>query len=56
MACLDNIVTLGVCPDEAESTSGLKLMQAAGISIKNLAEIANETYGSGVELAIEKNN
>lgn len=53
-ACLNDIVTLGICPDEAASKSGLTLMQAAGISIKNLANTANETYVSGTELAMEK--
>lgn len=54
MSCLDTIVSLGICPDEDESLSGFKLIQAAGISPKNLAAIANETYTRGVELALEK--
>lgn len=54
MACIDNIVTLGICPDEATSESGFELIKAAGISPKNLANTANETYQSGVELALEK--
>lgn len=54
MACLDEIVTLGICPDEAESLSGFKLIDAPGISIKNLAGIATETYTSGVEMAMAK--
>lgn len=54
MACYDNIVSLGMCPDETASESGLTLLQAAGISPKNLANIATEQYGNGVELALEK--
>lgn len=54
MSCLDNIVKLGVCPDEGASLSGLYLTQAGGMSIKNFADIANETYTSGINLALEK--
>lgn len=55
MACtLENIVTLGVCPDESESQSGFKLIGAAGISMNNLSGIANETYQSGLTLALDK--
>lgn len=54
MGCLDSIVSLGLCPDETVSTSGFKLIDAPGISIKGLASIANETYMSGANLAMEK--
>lgn len=54
MSCLNKIVTLGLCPDEEESLSGFKLIQAAGISQKVLADIANETYIKGANLAMEK--
>lgn len=51
--CLNNIVTLGACDDEAPS-SGFKLLDAAGISIKNLNNIADDSYIKGVELAERK--
>lgn len=54
MACTDSIVTLGLCPDEDASLSGLRLIDAPGISIKTLALSANETYVKGTELAMEK--
>lgn len=54
MPCLDNVVTLGICPDDAISTSGFKLVDAAGISLNNLANIATETYEQGVQMALEK--
>lgn len=54
MSCLDNIVTLGVCPDDGTSLSGFKLINAPGISIKTLADTANETYLKGAELAMQK--
>ncbi len=50
MTCLDNIVTLGICDDDV-STSGLTLMQAGGMSPKNLSNIAEEQYVQGVKLA-----
>jgi len=53
-SCLNSIVTLGICPDEGEPKSGLKLVNAAGISIKNLSQIATESYNSGVNLAMQK--
>lgn len=55
MSCsLNDIVTLGLCPDDGESLSGFTLLQADGISIKNLANIADETTISGVALAMQK--
>jgi hypothetical protein len=54
MACIDTIVTLGICPDEEPSKSGFTLLQAPGISVKNLAATATETYGSGTQLALAK--
>lgn len=54
MSCLDTIVTLGICPDEEASLSGFKLINAPGISIKTLANTANETYVKGTELAMQK--
>lgn len=54
MACIDSIVTLGICPDEGVSKSGLTLMQAPGISPNILADIASETYVKGTTLAMEK--
>ena len=54
MACLDDIVTLGLCPDDGTATSGLQLIDAAGITLKNLANTATETYTSGVNMAMAK--
>lgn len=48
------MVSLGICPDDGVSTSGFQLIDAPGISIKNLANIATETYGKGVDLALSK--
>ncbi len=53
MGCIENIVTLGICDDDV-STSGLTLMQAAGMSPKNLENTASEQYVSGVRLATIK--
>lgn len=50
MSCLDNIVTLGTCAEDA-SSSGFTLLQAAGISLKNLDNIADDQYVQGVRLA-----
>jgi len=52
MSCLDNIVTLGLCPDEAVSSSGFTLLNAAGINLKNLALIT-DSGASGVDMALE---
>ena len=49
MSCIDNIVSLGYCEGE-QSTSGLSLMQAAGMSPINADKIATEQYGSGYRL------
>lgn len=54
MSCLDNIVTTGICPDDSESLSGYRLIDAAGISIRNLAAVANENYIQGIDLALSK--
>lgn len=54
MSCLDTIVSLGICPDAEASLSGFKLLNAPGISIKNLANVASENYVQGTELAMEK--
>lgn len=54
MACLSNLVTLGVCPDESESLSGFALVDAGGMSIRNFANIANETYKNGIDMAMAK--
>lgn len=54
MSCLDNIVTLGLCPDDGVPSSGLKLIDAGGITLKNLAKAATETYTSGVNMAMAK--
>lgn len=54
MSCLSDIVTLGICPDEAASLSGFQLLQAPGISLKTLAQTANENYNSGIEMAMDK--
>jgi len=51
-SCLDNIVTLGLCPDEAASSSGFTLLNAAGITLKNLAQIT-DGQASGVDMALE---
>lgn len=55
-ACLQNIVTLGSSCDEQASTSGFTLLQAAGMSPKIFANIANENYTSGANLAEAKKN
>lgn len=52
--CLRNIVTLGICPDAGESLSGFTLMQADGISLKNLANIADDSTVKGTDLAMQK--
>jgi hypothetical protein len=54
MGCLENIVTLGACQDAEASLSGFTLMQAPGISLTGLDEIANENYVQGVKMAMEK--
>lgn len=53
MSCLDNIVTLGLCPDEAESSSGFTLLNAAGISVRSLESITNDNHPSGIDMALE---
>lgn len=52
-SCLDNIVTLGLC-DTDVSTSGLTLMQAAGMSPMNANKIATEQYVTGVNMLTAK--
>lgn len=54
MACYDDIVTLGLCPDDGTPTSGFELIKAPGISLKNLGDIASDSYIKGSELAMEK--
>jgi len=53
---LQNIISVrDVCADEQpESLSGLDLMDAPEISARNLANIANEEYVSGLNLAKKK--
>lgn len=51
MACLDNIVTLGVC-DTVAPISGLTLLSAAGMNLKGFANIATDS--SGMEMVEEK--
>lgn len=54
MACLDNIVTVGIC-DEAEANfSGFRLIDAPGISQEYLAKIADTDERSGLNLALAK--
>lgn len=53
MACLDSVVTLGLCGDAGASTSGFQLIQAAGISKNNLANIADEDVISGASMALQ---
>lgn len=50
--CLNELVTLGVCPDEAQSSSGFSLLQADGMTVNNLANIASDS--GGIELAMAK--
>lgn len=52
--CLSSIVALGACPDEGPSKSGFLLLNAPGISIKGLADTANENYMTGANLAMKK--
>lgn len=56
MSQLQNIISVrDVCADEqASSLSGLDLMDAPEISAKNLANIANEEYITGLNLARKK--
>lgn len=54
MSCLDNLVTLGICPDDDTPLSGLTLLNAEGISINNLANIADEDSVSGINMAMDK--
>lgn len=54
MPCISDVVTLGLCPDDAAPTSGLRLIDASGITLKNLAKAATETYTSGVNMAMAK--
>lgn len=55
MACLDNIVTLGISDDcEETNTSGFTLMMAPAMSPINLEKIATEQYVQGVRLAEAK--
>jgi len=49
MACIDNIVSIGLCDDEV-STSGYTLMSAAGMSPLNSEKVATEQYGKGMTL------
>lgn len=51
--CINNIVVLGLCDDPAPS-SGFKLLDAAGISIKNLNNIADDSSIQGLQLAANK--
>lgn len=52
--CIESLVVTGICPDEGTPTSGFSLLQAPGMSIKNFANIATETYKTGLALALEK--
>ncbi|MBW7913075.1 MAG: hypothetical protein H3C54_05095, partial [Taibaiella sp.] len=56
MSKLENIISVrDVCAGEQQqSLSGLDLMDAPEISIKNLANIANEEYTTGLNLAKKK--
>jgi hypothetical protein len=54
MDALNNIVTLGIAPDDGASLSGFQLINAPGITLKTLNNIANETYTKGVNLALLK--
>lgn len=53
MSCLDNIVTVrnNCVSDNPESLSGFDLMDAPELTPLNLADIANEKYISGYEMA-----
>lgn len=52
MSCLDNIIQIGDC--DTASLSGLDLFDAPEISLKTLADTANEEYVSGLALANAK--
>jgi hypothetical protein len=54
VSCLDQIVSLGLCPDDGESLSGYKLIDAPGITLKNLSNIADDSYIQGTTLAMAK--
>lgn len=54
LECLNSIVTLGLCPDDGIPTSGLSLMNAPGMSLRNLADIATEQYTTGIDMVMAK--
>jgi hypothetical protein len=54
MSCIDNIVTLGICPDDGVSKSGFTLMQAPGMSLKTFADTASDTYTRGLDMVMAK--
>lgn len=54
MCNISEIVSLGICPDETTSLSGLTLMQAPGISPRNLSNIAADFDVNGITMAMQK--
>jgi hypothetical protein len=56
MACIDNIVTIGIC-DTEPSLSGFTLMGASGMSPLNASKVTTEQYANMLEmLEIVKQN
>lgn len=51
MSCIDNIVSLGLCPDEGPSLSGFNLVDAPGINRQNLAKITDD-QADGAQFAL----
>lgn len=56
MGSYNDIVTLGLPPDDGASLSGLRLIDAPGITLKTLNNTADETYINGINLALVKKN
>lgn len=53
MACdINNLFTLGICPDDGASLSGFTLLQAGGMNLRNFANIATDS--SGIDMVLEK--
>lgn len=53
MACdINNLFTLGICPDDGTSLSGFTLLQAGGMNLRNFANIATDS--SGIDMVMEK--
>lgn len=56
MACINNIITSGLCDGEPVALSGFRLVDAPEITVRNLNDIASETYQTAIKLAQAKIN